>query len=379
MGVVANFPLALAAGMGLNAFVAYQVFAVAGTWQRAMGVVVVDGLVVLLLVLLGLREAVMRAIPRDLRLAIGAGIGLFIAFIGLWHAGVVVAGKGTPVGPGDLRAPATYTALIGLIVTAALTARNVKGALVLGILLTTAVGIGTGVTTRPTAVATMPNFEIAFQAEVRWALANLFRRDHETGAIYPYLLPILLSVVMVDFFDTLGTVTAVAEEGRITRPDSAEVPNLRRILLVDSVSASIGGVLGVSSNTSYIESAAGVAEGARTGLHSIVVGLLFLACVFLAPVAGAVPDAATAPALILVGFLMIAQLGRIDFTKLDTAVPAFVTLLTIPLTFSIAHGIGYGFITFTALKLLTLRPREAHPLMYFTALAFAAYFVFGRA
>lgn len=379
MGLVGNFPVALAAGMGLNAFLAYQVRPVAGTWDKAMGVVVLDGVIVLLLVLMGLREAVMRAIPRDLRLAIGAGIGLFIAFIGLWHAGVVVAGTGTLVGPGHLRAPSTYTAMIGLVVTAALMARRVKGAILIGILFTTALGIWTGVTTKPAAVATMPNFVIAFNAEVRWALANLVRQDQVSGAIHLYLLPILLSVVMVDFFDTLGTVTAVAEEGGIRDPKTGEIPGLRRILLVDSISASLGGLFGCSSNTSYIESAAGVAEGARTGLHSVVVGVLFLACVFLAPLAEAVPDAATAPALVLVGFLMIAQLARIDFAQLDTAIPAFVTLLTIPLTFSIAHGIGYGFITFVLLKLLTGRPREAHLLMYLTAAAFAAYFLLGRA
>jgi AGZA family xanthine/uracil permease-like MFS transporter len=379
MGFVGNFPIALAAGMGLNAVVAYQVTPLAGTWQRAMGLVVLDGLVVLFLVLMGLREAVMRAIPRDLRLAIGAGIGLFIAFIGLKNAGIIVGNSVTLVAPGSLRQPAAYTALIGLVITAVLMARRVKGALVIGIVATAAIGLATDVTRLPMKFVAMPNFEIAFQADVAGALANLVRRDAMTGHLYPYLLPMLLSIVMVDFFDTLGTVTAVAEEGGLMEERTGQVPGLRRVLAVDAISASIGGMLGASSNTCYVESAAGVAEGARTGLHSVVVGVLFLVAVFVAPVAAAVPDAATAPALILVGFLMMSQAARIDYDRLDTAVPAFVTLLAIPLTFSIAHGIGYGFITFTLMKVCSLRFRECHPLMYLTAAAFAAYFVWGVA
>lgn len=379
MGLVANFPVALAAGMGLNAVVAYQVLPLAGTWQRAMGLVVLDGVIILVLVLLGLREAVMRAIPRDLRLAIGAGIGLFIAFIGLKNAGVIVSNPATFVAPGSLRDPAAYTALIGLVITAVLMARRITGALVIGILATTAIGLLNHVTQLPPSFLSMPNFDVAFQADVAGALANLVRRDQLTGHLYPYLLPILLSIVMVDFFDTLGTVTAVAEEGNLMDEPTGRVPGLRRILVVDSLSASIGGLLGSSSNTSYIESAAGVAEGARTGLHSVFVGLLFLASIFAAPLAAAVPAAATAPALILVGFLMMSQTARIDYDHLDTAVPAFVTLLAIPLTFSIAHGIGYGFITFALIKACSLRFRECHPLMYVTAAAFAGYFIWGVA
>ncbi|HZZ42226.1 MAG TPA: NCS2 family permease [Tepidisphaeraceae bacterium] len=379
MGLLANFPIALAAGMGLNAVIAFQVMPLAGTWQRGMGLVVLDGLLVLLLVLFGLRESVMRAIPRDLRLSIGAGIGLFIAFIGLTHARLVVSDSATLVGPGHLRDPITATSVIGLVLTSILLARKVRGALIIGIISTTLVGLFFHVTQLPTTLFSRPDFQIAFQADVAGALANLFRHDPVTGHIYPYLLPILLSVVMVDFFDTLGTITAVAEEGNILDEKTGQIPHLRRILIVDSISASIGGMLGCSSNTSYIESAAGVAEGARTGIHSIVVGLLFLASLFLAPLVSAVPDAATAPALILVGFLMTSQLARINFDQLDTAIPSFIILLTIPLTFSIAHGIGYGFITFSLIKLLSFRPREAHPLMYATAAAFAAYFLWGVA
>ena len=371
MGVVANFPLALASGMALNAIVAYGLTKATGSWQTAMGIIVLDGLAILLLVLIGLREAVMHAIPRDLRLAIGAGIGLFIAFIGLSKAGIVVSHPVTYVTYGNLRAPAAAVAGIGFLVTAALVARRVPGALVIGILLTTAIAFawdaawgGFGLIANWPPKPTPPSFEAAFQADVRGALKLTF-------------VPLLLAVMMVDFFDTLGTATAVAEEAKLV-DERGRIPGIRRILIVDSISASVGGLLGASSVTSYIESAAGVAEGARTGLHSIFVGLLFLIAIVAAPLAGVIPAAATAPALVLVGFLMITQMASIRFADLATAIPAFVIVLTIPLTYSIAHGIGYGFVTFVVIKLLTGRPRDAHPLMYLAAAAFLAYFVWGH-
>jgi AGZA family xanthine/uracil permease-like MFS transporter len=372
MGLVANFPLALASGMGLNAFVAFEVTRATGSWQAAMGLVVLDGAVTFFLVLVGLREAVMHAIPRDLRLAIAAGIGLFIAFIGLVNARLVVVPVATliglnhdpaqalpPVGAGTLASRHALVALIGLILTAVLVARRVTGALVVGILATTLVGYFFGITRLPQAWD-RPRFDVLFEADAQAALAWRF-------------VPLLFALVMVDFFDTLGTAGAVAEEARLV-DERGRIPRLRRVLFIDSASASIGGMLGASSVTSYVESAAGVAEGARTGLHSVFVGLMFLASIVLAPVAGVVPAAATAPALVLVGFLMMAQVARIDFAAPDTAIPAFVTLLTIPLTFSIAHGIGYGFVAFVAIKLLSGRWRDAHPLMYLAAAAFAVNF-----
>jgi AGZA family xanthine/uracil permease-like MFS transporter len=370
MGLVANFPMALASGMGLNAVVAYGLTKATGSWQTAMGIVVLNGALILLLVLIGLREAIMHAIPRDLRLAIGAGIGLFIAFIGLTKAGIVVAHPATLVTFGSLRTPHAAVAGVGFLITAALVARRVPGALVIGILLTTAFGFawdfflgGFGVIEQLPPKLAAPSFAAAFEADVRGAMKLAF-------------VPLILAVMMVDFFDTLGTATAVAEEAGLVDP-RGRIPGIRRILVVDSLSASIGGLLGASSVTSYIESAAGVAEGARTGLHSVFVGLFFLAALVAAPLAGLVPAAATAPALILVGFLMISQMARIDFGELSSAIPAFVILLTIPLTYSIAHGIGYGFVAYVAIKLLTLRRRDVHPLMYLTAAAFLAYFIWG--
>lgn len=377
MGLVANFPIALASGMGLNAVVAFQIAREAGGWEAAMGLVVLDGVVVAALVLLGMREAVMDAIPADLRRAIGVGIGLFIALIGMVNARIVVVPAGTiaalardpaavmpPVSFGSLRSPDTLVAVAGLLVTAILLARRVRGALLLGIVLSTALALALGVARLPAgAWLAAPSFETAFRADVVAALA-------------PAVLPLLVPLIMVDFFDTLGTASAVAEEAGLLDP-AGRIPSLRRVLLVDSASASIGGLLGASSVTAYIESAAGVAEGARTGLHSVLVGILFLAALFAAPMAGIVPAAATAPALIIVGFLMCAQISRLDFGHLDTAIPAFVLLVTIPFTYSISHGIGYGFIAYVAIKLASGHARDVRPLMYVVAAVFAGYLIWG--
>jgi AGZA family xanthine/uracil permease-like MFS transporter len=374
MGLGANFPLALAPGMGLNAVVAFQVAGQTGSWQTAMGLVVLDGLVVLLLVLAGVREAVLHAIPLDLRRAISVGIGLFIAFIGVVNARLVIIPPGSmsalganpdatvpPVTYGSLQTAEPLLAFAGLLLIACLLSRRVPGAIVIGILAVSAGGLVAGVTQLPAgAWLRPPQFDTVFQADVRAALALSF-------------VPTLLALVMVDFFDTLGTVTAVSEAGGL-HDQAGRIPKLRQILAIDSISAAIGGAFGVSSVTAYVESAAGVADGARTGLHNVVVATLFAACMFAAPVMAAVPAAATAPALIIVGFLMCQQIVRMDLTAVDTAVPAFLILLMTPLTFSISHGIGYGFIAFVAIKLLRGRPRDVEPMMYAAALLFVAYF-----
>jgi AGZA family xanthine/uracil permease-like MFS transporter len=365
MGLTANVPIALASGMGLNAVVAYQATAATGSWQTAMGLVVLNGLLVLFLVVIGVRERVMDAIPIDLRRAIGAGIGLFIAFIGLVNAGLVIrttAPGAPPVTYGTLAQPAPAIALAGLLLTAALLVRRVPGALVLGILFGTGLGLLTGIAKLPSSLAP-PSFESAFQANVPGALAWKF-------------VPLLLSLMMVDFFDTLGTASAIAEQAGIL-DEQGRIPRLRSLLVVDSLSASIGGLFGASSVTAYIESASGVAEGARTGLHSVFVGLFFLGAIFLAPIAGTVPAAATAPALILVGFLMTTQVAKIDWSDYATAVPVFITLVTLPLTYSISRGIGYGFIAYAVVHLLTGRARKVHWVMWLTSVAFLTYSIWG--
>jgi adenine/guanine/hypoxanthine permease len=397
MGLGANFPLALAPGMGLNAVIAFQVTAAAGSWQTAMGLVVLDGLVVLLLVAAGLREAVMHAIPHDLRRAIAAGIGLFIAFIGVVNAKLVIVPIGTvltltknpaatmpPVTHGVLGSVEPAIALFGLVVIAFLLYRRVAGAIILGIIAATVAAIVVGFAKLPSGSwVDVPRFDTMFQADV-------------AGALSLHLMPLLLSLVMVDFFDTIGSVTAIAEAAEIggtsagsegapsgaaapieKDPVARGIPRLRAILAIDAISASIGGLFGASSVTSYIESASGIAEGARTGLHSVGVGILFLLAMFTVPVVAIVPAAATAPALIIVGFLMCGQIVQIDFAKLETAIPAFLIMLLIPLTYSISHGIGIGVIAFAAIHVLAGRVREVHPLMYAAALAFIAFFVWG--
>jgi AGZA family xanthine/uracil permease-like MFS transporter len=366
MGFIANVPIALASGMGLNALVAFSVAQQAGSWQAAMGLVVIEGVLILALVLLGLREAVLEAIPRSLRLAIGAGIGLFIALIGLSNAGVVVQGvPAPPAGPllaaGNVSNPTTAISLAGFAITAALLACRMKGTLILGIAATALMAWAAGLVSLPCDWG-WPSFDVAFQADI-------------VGALKWELVPLLFAIMMVDFFDTLGTATAISEEGGL-HDEEGRIPGVRRLLAVDSISASIGGLLGVSSVTSYIESAAGVAEGARTGLHSVFVGLLFLLAIFASPLAAAIPAAATAPALILVGFLMLRQIAELDFERLDEAIPAFITLLTIPMTFSIAHGIGYGVLSYVAIKLLTGRFRDVSFVLYVVAAVFAWYLTY---
>jgi len=375
MGLFANFPLALASGMGLNSVIAFQLSQATGSWKTAMGLVVLDGIVVMALVLSGLREAVMNAIPRDLKLAIGAGIGLFIALIGLVNAKLVVVPPETvsflvqnpgaampPVTHGSYANPHVLVAILGLLVTGFLMVRRFPAAILMGILLATALAFFLGVTTLPTQTFGWPDWSTIFQADVLGAMKIAF-------------LPLLLSLVLVDFFDTLGTVTAVSEQAGLS-DKRGKVPHLRRILFIDGLSASLGGMLGASSVTAYIESAAGVAEGARTGLHSVFVGVFFLLAIVASPFAALVPPSATAPALILVGFLMATQLKEIAFEDYKVGIPAFLTLVTIPLTYSIAHGIGNGFITYTFLHVVTGEWRKVHPLMAVCSLLFLGYFIF---
>jgi len=372
MGLGANAPIALAPGMGLNAVIAFQAAPAAGSWQAAMGLVVLDGAIVLLLVLLGIREAVVRAIPLDLRRAIGAGIGLFIVFLGLVQAHIVVVPASTvaalaavpgltmpPVTGGDWSAPEPLIAGLGVAIGAVLLARQRAGAMLFAIAVSALFALATGHMTWAGAVA-RPRFDTILQADV-------------LGALQWRLAPLLFSLVLVDFFDTVGTVTAIGEAAGLTAKDGM-MPRLKPILAIDATAAIIGGAAGASSATSYIESAAGITEGARTGLHSVFVGLLFLASMLLAPLASAIPAAATAPALILTGLLMCRDIGRIDVRALDTAIPALLTVTLVPLTYSISHGIGAGFIAYVAIKVLNGRIRDVHPLMAASALAFAAFF-----
>jgi AGZA family xanthine/uracil permease-like MFS transporter len=366
MGLWANFPVALAPGMGLNAFLTYSlVVGMKVPWQVAMGVVFVEGVLIALLVLAGVREAILRAIPDSLKIAIGVGIGLFIAFIGLQHAGWVVSSEATLVGAGSFRLAPTLVASLGLLVTAALLSRRVPGALLLGVIATT---VFAAVATSVFGAALLKPPERLFAPPD----LSTFGRLDIAGALSLKLAATTFAFLISDFFDTMGTVVAVGRQAGLTRGGGGEnLPRLKRILLVDSLAAAWGGLCSASSATSYIESAAGVAEGGRTGLSSVVVGLLFLAAMFFAPVIAVLPQEATAPALIVVGFLMLAPIRELSFDRFDDAFPAFVTLLAIPLTFSIARGIALGFLAYALLALLRGRVRDVPPLLWPLALLFA--------
>ncbi|MFB6722074.1 NCS2 family permease [Kribbella sp. NPDC056345] len=391
MGLVANFPLALATGLGLNAFIAFSV-ASKMTWADAMGLVVLEGLIILILVLTGFRKAVFEAVPVQLKVAISVGIGLFIAFIGVVDAGFVRrpgAAGGPPVElgvGGNLRGWPVLVFVVGLILIIALYARKVKGAILIGIVAATILAIvveavakvggrtadnpggwGLSVPALPDKVFTTPNFDLVGEF-------NLFGSFERVGLISALLL--IFTLMLADFFDTMGTMTAIGAEAGLLDKDG-NPPNSQRILVVDSVAAAAGGAASVSSNTSYIESASGVGEGARTGLASVVTGICFLISMVVAPLVTLVPYEAATPALILVGFLMMTQVKGIDFDDIELAFPAFLTIILMPFTYSITAGIGAGFVSFVILKVVRGKARQVHPLMWVVSALFVIYFAIG--
>lgn len=390
MGVVANYPLALATGLGLNAFVAFSV-ASQMTWADAMGLVVIEGLVILVLVLTGFREAVFHAVPAQLKVAISVGIGLFIALIGFVDAGWVrripdAANTTVPVQLGATGQLSGWPVLVfgfGLMLVIALWVRKVKGAILISIVATTVLAIvieaiadlgkasadnpkgwSLSVPAWPDKVFDAPDFGTLGEFSLLGSFENV-------GLVTALLL--IFTLMLADFFDTMGTMTAIGAEAGLLQEDGTP-PNTRRILVVDSVAAAAGGAAGVSSNTSYIESASGVGEGARTGLASVVTGLLFLVAVFAAPLVEIIPSEAAVPALVLVGFLMMQQVKGIDWDDLDIAIPAFLTIVLMPFTYSISVGIGAGFLAYVLIKVVRGKLAEIHPLMWVVAVLFVVYF-----
>jgi AGZA family xanthine/uracil permease-like MFS transporter len=383
MGVFANYPFAIAAGLGLNAFVTFTLVATDGlTWPAAMGVVVAEGIVIAILVVTGFREAVLNAIPMDLKRAIGIGIGLFIALIGFVEGGFVIHPEsGTPILTiaSDLTTWGMAVFVFGLMVTSALVARRVRGALLIGILAstvfavvvneiasTTIPGWENGIASIPDKVVASPNF----------GLIGDFSFSFISTLGFWTALAIVLSVMLSDFFDTMGTVIGIGgEAGLLDR--QGRLPGINRVLLVDSLAAVAGGVTSSSSNTTYIESAAGVSEGGRTGLTSVVVGVLFLLSLFLSPIAGVIPPQATAPILVIVGYFMMTLVKEIDWGDAGIGIPAFLTMVVMPFTYSITNGVGAGFLSYTIIAVLRGRARDVHPLMYLVSAVFAWYFVHG--
>ncbi|WP_455361002.1 NCS2 family permease [Streptomyces sp. SYSU K21746] len=383
MGLGGNLPLALAAGLGLNAVVAFQL-APLMSWPDAMGLVVIEGLLICVLVVTGLREAIMQAIPQSLKQAISVGIGLFIAFIGFIDAGFATRIPGdtgtVPVqlgAAGQLSGWPVLVFCLGVLLTVALVARKVRGAILLSIVATTVLAIvinaladikplawGLTVPAVPEGVIAAPDFGLV-------GAFSLFGAFEQVGVITIVLL--VFTLILSDFFDSMGTIVGVSNEAGLL-DERGRVPNLGRVLLIDGAAAAAGGVASASSSTSYIESAAGVGEGARTGFASLVTGGLFAVALFLTPLATVVPAQAAAPALVVVGFLLMTQVRHIDWERYEVAIPAFLTIAVMPFTYSITNGIGAGFLAYVVIKTVMGRAREVHWLLWGTAALFAVYF-----
>ena len=372
MGLFANRPLACASGMGINAVVAYTLAALNGAdWQVSMAVIFVEGCAILILVLCGLREAIMDAIPVSLRHAISVGLGLFIAMIGLADGGIIVANESTMVSFGDVTSPTFLVGLISIVATVILYSMNIKGSILIGIIIAVLCGIPLGVTQMPSGIVSaldFSSFGAPFMADSTGTVAVV------KVLTTPILLVFAFSLMMSDFFDTMGTAMAVAKQGEFLNEDGT-VENIREILIADSAAAAVGGLLGASSITTFFESASGAADGGRTGLTSVFTGILFILAAFFAPVISVVSSAATCGALVIVGFLMMTDVVDIDWTDLLEGFPAFMVIAGIPLTYSISNGIGMGFIAYVIVALVTGRGKKIKPLMWVATAAFVVYFL----
>ena len=372
MGLIANRPLACASGMGVNAVFAFTLTGIAGgDWHAASAVIFIEGVAILILVLCGLREAIMDAIPVSLRHAISVGLGLFIAMIGLADAGIIVADESTMVALGDVFSPTFLVGLISIVVTIVLYAMNVKGALLLGIVLAVVAGIPLGVTQLPSGIVSgldFTTFGAPFQADEAGVMGIA------KVATNPTLLIFAFSLMMSDFFDTMGTAMAVAKQGEFLESDG-RVKDIKPILIVDSAAAAVGGLVGASSITTFVESASGAADGGRTGLSSVVAGLLFIVAAFFSPLISVVSSAATCGALVFVGYLMMSEVTEIDWSDLLEGLPAFLIVAGVPLTYSISNGIGFGFIAYVVVAAVTGQLKKVKPLMWIAALAFLVYFL----
>lgn len=367
MGVSANYPFALAPGMGLNAFFTFSVVLGMGVrWDLALSVVLASGILFLLLSVLRVREVVINAVPGALKHATAAGIGLFIAFIGLKNAGVVVANEATLVAMGDLHTGSAALALVGLAGTAVLLARQVKGAILIGVLGVTVLSVATGVSDPPSAIVGTPVWP---EHLVGRAVAGL------AAAFDPALITVVFAFLFVDLFDTMGTLVGLSQRSGFL-DHQGKLPRANRALLADSLGTVVGASLGTSPVTTYIESASGIAEGARTGLAAVVVAVMFMLALFFTPLIEAVPVFATAPALVVVGVMMASSVTRIHWDDISDAVPAFLTILVMPLTFSIAHGVAAGIVAWPILKRLSGKGKDVHFLIDALAVLFIARYLF---
>ncbi|MDV6375017.1 NCS2 family permease [Deinococcus arenicola] len=381
MGIIAKYPFAQAPGMGLNAFFAFTVVQGMGVaWQTALGAVFISGILFVLLSVLGARQAIVMAIPNSLKYAITGGIGAFLAFLGLKNAGLVIANPATLVGMGSLSSPTVWLACIGVILTAALMSRKVTGAILYGILTTTVLGIVTGAAVYAGgpegALRSFPGFDgrvLGIFDTPIWPSGLVGQMDI-AGALGLGLLSVVFTFFFVDFFDATGTLTGLSQRAGFI-DDKGNMPRARRLFSMDGLAAMFGAFMGTSTTTAYVESAAGIGEGGRTGLTAVTVAVLFLLSMFLWPLASAIPGAATAPALILVGAMMMEGVKHIDWDDISDSLPAFLTIITMPLTFSIANGVSLGVISYCAIKLLNGKFRDVSPILYLVAAALLARYI----
>lgn len=365
MGFIARYPLALAPGLGLNAFFAYTVVLTNGSpWQHALAAVFVSSMFFLILTLTGLREKLINAIPMELKLAVGAGIGLFVAFVGLKNANIIVASDSTIVGLGNLKDPEVLLAIFGIIITVIFLIRGMKAGVFIGMIITAIAGMIFGLVELPKAVFDMP-------PSVEPTFGALFTAFNDPSFYTLTMLSVILSFLFVDFFDNAGTLMAVANQAGFVKDN--RLPRAGRALISDSIASVIGSIFGTSTVTSFVESTAGVGAGARSGFASIVTGICFLLSLFFLPLLVVVTNAVTAPALIIVGILMVSSLGQIEWSKFEVAVPAFFTMLMMPLTSSIATGIAVGFIFYPLTMILKGKAKEVSPVMYVFGVVFLLY------
>lgn len=372
MGLFANRPLACASGMGINSIVAYTLCGAMGLgWQTAMAVVFIEGIAILLLVLCGLREAIMDAIPVSLRHGISIGLGLFIAMIGLKDGGIILANEDTLVSLGNVTDPTFLVGFISIVATVILYSMSIKGSLLWGILIAAICGIPLGVTQAPTGVVApldFSTFGAPFMADADGVMGIV------KAITTPTILLFAFSLMMSDFFDTMGTAMAVAKQGEFLT-DDGKVEDIKPILIVDSAAAAVGGLMGASSITTFVESASGAADGGRSGLTSVLAGILFLLAAFFSPLISCISSAATCGALVFVGFLMMSEVTEIDWFDVLDGFPTFMIIAGIPFTYSISNGIGLGFITYVVVAIVTGRVKQIRPLMWVAAAAFLAYFL----
>ncbi len=363
MGVVANYPVALAPGMGLNAFFAYYVVGVLHLhWTVALGAVFFSGIFFLILTIGGIRQAIINAVPTNLKIAIGVGIGMFIAFIGLKGTGLVIPDKATFVGLGHVTEPTTMLSLFGLLLTAALIARRVQGAILIGILATTVLSMCLGYSPVPHGIGDIISSSMP-------SMGATFGELDIAGAWNYGIVSIIFTFTVVELFDNMGTLIGLTSKANLVKPDGT-IENLDKALTTDACGTVLSAIFGTSTVTSYIESAAGIAAGGKTGLTAVTVSLCFFVSLLFAPVIGLVPGFATAPALILVGAMMMTDVGRIHFSDYTDGLPAFLTIIMMPMTGSIANGFAFGFVSYAFMKLVTGKGKEVTWIMWIVAAAF---------